>query len=66
MVKPTMTGKQRENGQSEKFRDAARKIGCDEDEAAFDAVLKKIGNAQAAKKPKAPLPKPIEKKKKQS
>lgn len=28
--------------QSQKFKDAARATGCDEDEAAFEARLKKI------------------------
>ena len=28
--------------QIERFRETARKLGCDEDEAAFDAALKKV------------------------
>ena len=31
--------------QIEKFREMARELGCDEDEAAFDAVLRKIATA---------------------
>jgi hypothetical protein len=42
--------------QVERFREAARMLGCDEDEAAFEAKLKKMAKAQppkqAAKKPK--------------
>ncbi len=37
--------------QTERFVAKAREIGCDEDEAAFDAMLRKIGNAQTEKKP---------------
>jgi len=36
--------------QSQKFKDAARATGCDEDEAAFEKRLKKIAKA----KPPAP------------
>lgn len=36
--------------QSERFIEAARALGCDEDEAAFDEKLKRI--AQAKPKPK--------------
>ena len=39
-------------GQSKKFIDVAREHGCDEDEAAFDAKLKKIASAPLPKKPK--------------
>jgi hypothetical protein len=35
--------------QSRKFREAARELGCDEDEAAFEARLKKIAKAQPPK-----------------
>lgn len=38
----------KQRSQSEKFRRAARELGCDEDEAAFDAKLKSI----AGQKPK--------------
>jgi hypothetical protein len=38
--------------QIEKFRDAARELETDDDEAAFDERLKKL-----AKAPKAPAPK---------
>jgi hypothetical protein len=40
--------------QSKKFIDKARELGCDEDEAAFEARLKKIA--------KAPPPTPEKKK----
>lgn len=32
--------------QSEKFKDAARELGCDEDEAAWDKRLKKVAKAK--------------------
>jgi hypothetical protein len=31
-----------QKSQSEKFKDAARKLGCDEDEARWDERLKKV------------------------
>ena len=37
------------------FREAARELGCDDDEKAFDKVLKKIASA--------PPPKSVEKRK---
>jgi hypothetical protein len=40
--------------QSQKFKEAARELGCDEDEAAFEKRLEKIA--------KAPPPKPEKKK----
>ena len=40
----------KEPTQLDRFREAARALGCDEDEAAFDEKLKGI----AAPKPKAP------------
>lgn len=30
--------------QADKFRDLARELGCDEDEAKFDEALKRIAN----------------------
>ena len=36
--------------QIERFREMARELECDEDEAAFDAVLRKIVTADAPKK----------------
>lgn len=41
-------------GQLERFKEAARALGCDEDEAAFDEKLKAI----ARRKPKAEPPRP--------
>ncbi len=38
--------------QIERFREKARELGCDEDEAAFDAKLRQI--AQYKPPPKAP------------
>jgi hypothetical protein len=37
--------------QVERFKEAARMLGCDEDESAFEAKLKKIANARAIKPP---------------
>lgn len=40
-----------------KFRDAARELGCDENEAAFDERLRKIAKAKASDKDTpSPLP----------
>lgn len=36
--------------QVKKFRDAARELGCDEDEAAFEDKLRRIGHAPTSKK----------------
>lgn len=41
-----------ERSQADKFRELARELGCDEDEAKFDEALKRI--AKAPQKPKAP------------
>jgi hypothetical protein len=46
-----MAQKKPKEPQVERFKEAARMLGCDEDEAAFEAKLKKIGNAQPPKKP---------------
>ena len=43
--------------QIDRFKELARELGCDEDEAAFDATLKKLAEA-------APLPKREPKKRK--
>jgi hypothetical protein len=53
-----MAKKKSDESQVERFKEAARMLGCDEDEAAFEARLKKIAAAPPAK--------PIEKKKKHS
>jgi hypothetical protein len=45
--------------QSQKFREAARATGCDEDEAAFEKRLRKIATAPA------PTPTPEKKKPRQ-
>jgi hypothetical protein len=43
--------------QADKFRDLARELGCDEDEEAFKAAVRKVGTA-----PKPPAsPKPSDK-----
>jgi hypothetical protein len=49
----------REDGaeQHQRFKELARELGCDEDEAAFDAALKKVAE-------RAPLPKHEPKKRK--
>lgn len=38
--------------QVEKFRDLARKLECDDDEAAFDGRLKKLATAPPQHRPK--------------
>ena len=43
--------------QSEKFRQLARELGCDEDESRFNAALAKIARAKPADPP-AKKPKP--------
>jgi hypothetical protein len=45
--------------QIERFREMARELECDEDEAAFDAALRKIATAPTPQKyePKKPPPK---------
>jgi len=46
-----------DDAQSRRFAEAARRLGCDESEAAFDAKLKKIASIKPemkSKKPKAP------------
>lgn len=39
--------KKKSHNQSDKFRDAARELGCDESPAAFDAKLKKLAKHQS-------------------
>jgi hypothetical protein len=40
--------------QSEKFKEAARALGCDESEAAFDTALCKVATAPIVKPEPAP------------
>jgi hypothetical protein len=40
--------------QSQKFKEAARQLGCDEDEAAFEERLRTIAKANPAKQEKSP------------
>lgn len=40
--------------QIDKFRELARELECDEDEAAFDERVKKLVKAKPKPKPKAP------------
>lgn len=37
------------SAQAQRFSDAARELGCDEDEARFDAALKKVASAPPPK-----------------
>ncbi len=37
--------------QLDRFKEAAHKLGCDEDEAAFDSKLKEISRKRPPKKP---------------
>jgi hypothetical protein len=50
-----------DKNQSAKFRDAARALGCDEDEAAFEKRLRKIAKATP---PKGEASKPAAKRQK--
>jgi hypothetical protein len=38
----------RNQSQSDKFKDTARELGCDEDEARWDERLKKVAKAKPA------------------
>ena len=49
-----MSQKKASESQHERFKEAARALGCDEDEAAFDEKLKVI----ARQKPKDGVPSP--------
>ena len=51
-----MSKKPQSKPQHQEFVKAARELGCDEDEATFDKVLKKIASA--------PPPKSVQKRKK--
>jgi hypothetical protein len=42
-----------EPNQSDKFKAAARELGCDEDEAAWDERLKKIAQQKPKESPQA-------------
>jgi hypothetical protein len=48
-----------DHGQIDRFKELARELGCDEDEAAFDAALKKLVESPALPKhePKKRTPK---------
>ena len=39
----------KDNAQSERFKESARQLGCDEDEDRFNATLKKIMTAETKK-----------------
>lgn len=54
-----MTAQRDDKSQSDKFRDFARDLGADEDEARFDAALKKVASAPPPKD--APKSKPKKK-----
>jgi len=47
----------RSSAQAQRFIDAARELGCDEDEARFDAALKKVASAPPPKDTPKPKPK---------
>lgn len=40
--------------QADKFRDMARELECDEDEAAFEDKVRKVATTPAPEKPKGP------------
>jgi hypothetical protein len=46
-----------EKSQFDRFRDAARELECDDDEARFDAKLKKVAKAPKPKNEKPADPK---------
>ena len=52
--KPKPKAKPDPRSQAEKFRDMAAELECDDDEAAFDARLKKLAKAPAKQRPDAP------------
>lgn len=52
-----MSDEQRPKSQADKFRDLARELGCDEDEAAFDERLKRIAKSPLQHRPKPAVPK---------
>ena len=41
---------QSDNEQHQRFKELARELGCDEDEAAFEAALKKLAESPALPK----------------
>jgi hypothetical protein len=43
-----MTRKPKEDSQAEKFEQAARELGCDDDPAHFDEMLKKVARHKPA------------------
>lgn len=45
-----MTDKQAEQSQVDKFRDLARDLDCDEDEARFEVTVKKVAKAPPPEK----------------
>lgn len=53
----TDSPKENDSSQVNRFWDAARELGCDDDEAAFDEKLAKIARHKPAQKP-LPLGKP--------
>jgi hypothetical protein len=40
-----MPTKKKQSDQSRKFIEAAKELGCDEDEAGFDEIVKKVAKA---------------------
>lgn len=52
-----MAKKQQGKEQIDKFRDAARELGCDESEEAFDEALKRLGKSTTRPNPKSKKPK---------
>lgn len=52
---PTKTGNPDQPiSQRQRFEDAARELGCDDDENAFDAKLGKLARAKVEPAPKPP------------
>lgn len=57
MAKPARQPSKADKSQVERFREAARELGCDEGEDAFDKALRKIASGRppaSVRKRKAP------------
>lgn len=60
------TNKNKHSDQADKFKRVARELGCDEDEAKFNAALRKIGKASPPKQDDAPAGKSSPKRQRKS
>ena len=53
-----MMTKPPDNSQHDRFKQLARELGCDEDEAAFEEALRKVAKRKTAPQPAPPKRKP--------